>query len=570
MSKRNRKQTNKNNLPQEKEVEALYKQAYNAGMSAVKSADKKIFQSVPKGVQYNWMHNVQSNNVVYPIDKIPDRLLRIIERRNPIVGAIITLRIQQGIEYSHISHDKDIPGWEIVLKDEKATMSKAQEKQKEFLENLLESGHTEDYEPAQGSDQPSSFRERMTQYMRDRLLIDKITWEVERNRKGEAVALWVLDGSTIFPVLPGGFYGSTSQITSGMGFGFNKLSEKIRQARIDAVPPMDEIAYVQELLYGMTGGGITAAFRNSDLLFDISGDLNDVRYYKQGYSLTEKANLAITAFINAITYNSNGLSRGHIPKVAIAMGKESGYTQDALEDLQDEWMANLEGVEGQWNIPLLNGDAKVLNLLATNREMEYQKFTEFTGALICAVMGVDPAEVGLRLSQAQNVLTENTDGKQQFSKNRGLAQLLGDYAYLNNKFLPICKYDFAKDFKFRFNALVTADRGFEADLRKKDVETDTTINELRKAKGLKPDKYGDIIANPQYIQYRLAKEQQEQMSAMQQGGGGGEEQGFGDEDMDMDLGGEDNGEIGDEDINSAVDEAADEFSGQLEKAFRLI
>jgi len=553
MSKKKQKKQNQIQNNQSQLSKDTYLDAYNAGAAAVKTADRKLYNSVPKGVQYNWLHNVNYNNVVYPIDKIPDRLLRLIERKNPVVGAITTLRIQQGIEYAHTSHDKDIPGWEVCLSDEKATITPEQEKQKLFLENLLMYGCTEDYQPFQVADEPPTFRERMTMYMRDRLLIDKVCWEVERNRKGETVALWTLDGATIYPVLPGGFYGSVSQISTGMIGGFNKLTDEIRKAKIENIPAVEEIAFVQELLYGMTGGGIAAAFKNTDLIYDIGSDLNDIRYYKQGYSVVEKANMAVTAFINSISYNSNGLARGAIPKVALAMGKESGYTQEQMEDLQDEWMANFEGVDGQWNIPLLNADAKILNLMPNNRDMEYQKYMEFCGALICSIMGADPAEAGLRFNQAQNVLSENADAKQVFSKNRGLNQLLGDFAYIVNRWLRVSGYKFAKDFVFRFNGLANSDKGFEADLNKKKVETYLTVNELRKELGLEPEPNGDVILNSIWLQAKQAAAMDEQ--------GGGDDQGAEGEGDSAGFGG-----FSDDDIDGAVDEA---IQG-MEKAIRLI
>ena len=531
--------------------------AYAEGRAAVKSMDRRLMESVPKGFNYDWLNTIQYNNIVYPIDKIPDRMLRLCERRNPIIGAGVTLRIQQGIEFSHVSHDKDTPGWEFSLKDKKETMSPEREKQKEFLEYLLQYGHVPGYTSFNLADRPSNIKDRITRYVRDRLLIDKVVWEVERDRKGRTVGLWVLDGATIFPVLPGGFYGSTSQISAGMQVGFNQINEKIRQARLENIPPIEEISYVQELLYGMSGGGITAAFKNDDLLYDVSNDLNDVRYYKQGFSVVEKANQAVTAFINAISYNSNGLARGAIPKVGIAMGKEAGYTQEQLEDLQDEWMANFEGVDGQWNIPLLNGDAKVLQLMPNNRDMEYQVFLEFMGALICSEMGIDPAEMGLRLNQAANVLSENADGKQMFSKARGLRDLLGGFAYIVNDWIEMSGYGFSDDWIFSFNGLSTEDKGFEADLRKKAIETDMTINESRKLRGEKPDPYGDIICNPQYVQYRIQKEQADAMNA-QQGGDPG----------DGSEGGDD--EVSEDDINSMVDEAVDGQDEKMEKAIILI
>lgn len=516
---------------------------------SVKHLDRKIKKTTHRGTSYDWLNNVSYNGVVYARDKIPDRLLRFIEKRNGIVGAIITLRIQQALEFSHISHDKDVPGWEFVLKDPRATLSSAQKKQKEFLESFLLKMHAPAHEGLETN--YDTFKDLLVKYVRDRILIDKICWEVERDNAGRAISLWVLDGATIFPVLPGGYYGSTSQIGFGTGQGYNKLSDEIRKSKLKQVPPIDEIAYIQELIYGTSGGGITAAFKDTDLIFDLGNELNDIRYYKQGLSVVEKANIAVVAFINSLTFNSNGLSRGAVPKIAIAMGKDSSFTEEQLEDAQDEWAANFEAMDGQWNIPLLNSDAKVLNLLPNNRDMEYQKYMEFTGALTCAIMGVDAAEIGLRLNQAQAVMSENQDAKQLFSKNRGVREMLAGFLYIVNQFKDISGYDFAEDFKFVFNGLSTEDKNFEADLRKKAVETDTTINESRALRDLPPDEYGDIICNPQYIQYRIAKEQAAEMAGQQ-------------EDMDEDESGF--GGFSDEDVDDVIDETMD----GMEKAVRLI
>jgi hypothetical protein len=528
-----------------------WQKALKEAKSAVKQLDKRVLKSVPKGMKYDWLNNTSFNNVIYQKDKIPDRLLRLCEKRNGIVGAIVTLRIQQAIEYSKISHNKDVPGWEFSLRDDKAKITPEQEKQKKFLEDFFNTGRRNDYENIYLK--PDDFKSTITKYVRDRLLIDKICWEIERDNKGQAVARWVLDGATIIPVLPGGFYGSTSQI-GRIGFiRYNKLSEEIEKARIEQIPPVEEIAFVQELLYGTSGGGIAAAFREDDLIYDLANELNDIRYFRQGMSVTEKANVAITAFINSITFNSNGLSRGAIPKIAVAMGKDSNYTQEQLEDAQDEWAANFESVDGQWNIPLLNSDAKILNLLPNNRDMEYQKYMEFAGALICSEMGADPAEAGLRLNQAQNVMSENQDAKQLFSKNRGTREILGGFAYIANKWRQASGFPFAKDFVFRFNGLSTEDKGFEADLRKKDVETIKTVDEVRAEVDLPPlpDGLGEVILNAAWMQNKQSAEmEQQQQEGME-----------GDEDEEAGFGG-----FTEEETDNMVDEA---MSG-LNKAVKLM
>jgi len=549
--KKNKNQQNNNFSSHSPNTASLdYDRAYKEARSLINNVDRK-FKTVAKGMQYDWLNNTSWNNVVYPRDKIPDRLLRLIERRNGIVGSIITLRIQQMMEFSGISHNKDIPGWEFVLKDDEKILNSERKKQKEFLENFLVKTRRDDYagiEPKHGA-----LKDLMTKYVRDRILIDKVCWEIERDRKGQAAALWVLDGATILPILPGGFYGSTSQIGVGISVGFNRLSDEIRKAKLENIPPTEEISYIQELLYGSSGGGITAAFRETDLIYDLSNELNDIRFYKQGFSVTEKANLAIVAFINSLTFNSNGLSRGSIPKIALAMGKDSSYTQEQLEDAQDEWMSNFQAMDGQWNIPLLNGDAKVLQLLPNNRDMEYQKYMEFTGALTCAVMGVDSAEIGLRLNQAQSVLSENQDAKQLFSKERGLKDILGGFRHMVIHFLEISNFPFSTEWMFRFNGLSTEDKDFEADLRKKSVETNTTLNELRALDDKPPLPNGDIVLHPQYIQYILQKEQMAAgQSAM------GSESGQIDENSDTNF--------DDEEIGNMIDDAM----GGMEKAIRLI
>ena len=548
MAKKKNKNNNKSSNTVAQIPDAVWNTAKTDALAVLAQLDRRLKTSVPKGLQHDHLNNMQYNNIVYPRDNIPERLLRMVEGRNSVVGSVITLRIQQGHEYANISHDKDIPGWEFALKDSKETLVPERMKQKEFLENFwTKLGIDNDPMDRYKRD---SFKTLLSKFSRERLLIDKVVWEIERDKLGRSIAVWSLDGATIIPVLPGGFVGGTSQIAAGLHVGNSKIMEMFNQARIDNIPPVDEIQYIQELIEG-GGGGITAGFRESDVIYSIANERNDIRYYKQGYSVTEKANTVVTAFINSLTYNSNGLSKGAIPKIGIAMGKESGFTQEQLEDAQDEWVANFEAMDGQWNIPLLNGDAKVLNLLPSNRDMEYQKFMEFVGALTAGCMGADLSEVGLRFNQAQSVLSENPDAKQKFSKNRGLAELLGGFSDMVNQWLSKSGYDFADDFSFRFNALATDDKGFEADLRKKDVTTVKMVDEVRAEIDLPPleNGLGQIILDSVWIQNKQANDMasQEEM--------GGDE--FGEDDIDEE----------DEDFDTEIDNTIDE---ELNKAVMLM
>jgi hypothetical protein len=99
-----------------------------------------------------------------------------------------------------------------------------------------------------------------------------------------------------------------------------------------------------------------------------------------------------------------------------------------------------------------------------------------------------------------------------------------------------------------------------------------TINEVRKEQGLKPLENGDILLNPQYIQYIL---QQQQAAAMQGGGDtsgmGGDENGNSEESNQEDGEESDSEEgFGSDDMDSMVDEAMSGIEGKMQKAFRLI
>jgi hypothetical protein len=228
--KRIKTKNNNSSMPLE------WDKAIQEAKTAVKSLDKKIQKqskgNVPASQQYDWLNNTSFNNIIYPKDKIPDRLLRMVERRNGIVASIITLRIQQALEFSNITHDKDVPGWELILKDNNKTLSSTQKKQKQFLEEFLSQTKVPDYEGLEPK--YDDFKDLIIKFVRDRILIDKVCWEIERDNAGRALAIWVLDGATIFPIMPGGYYGSISQIGYG-NHGYNKLADEIRKSKLEKV-----------------------------------------------------------------------------------------------------------------------------------------------------------------------------------------------------------------------------------------------------------------------------------------------------------------------------------------------
>ncbi len=218
------------------------------------------------------------------------------------------------------------------------------------------------------------------------------------------------------------------------------------------------------------------------------------------------------------------------------MGKESEYSVEQLEELQEEWIANFEGVHGQWRIPLLNGDVKVLDLLKSNRDMEYQKFMDTVASIICAVYGISPEELGLRFTTGGSIMTDNADPKQKSSRSRGLNDLLGDIAGTINKLMRLCGW--ADKYVFEFTGIEPADKAENSKLRKEAVETYKTVNEARAEEDLEPIEGGDILLNSVFIQNKMSQ-------AGQPGGDVEEKKGYEDDDSDWNF---------DDDIEEIVDE----------------
>lgn len=479
-------------------------------------------------------------------------VLREIERKTPIVSAIVNLRCRQLRQFSTPTHDKDVPGFRIELLDEEAKPSK---EDKAMAQRIAEWFVNTGYTDFPGSDRREDMlHDVMSRLGRETLTIDQIAIELRRNKKGKALDFWTLDGATIKRIYDGGYRGQPDDFDPRayiMG-GDTLYRRLLNEAKQELIPPMHEIAYVQEL-----SGRLVAAYTRQDIVFDHMNKRTDVRFYGYGYSLLEQAMAAITAFLFALQYNAEQFNSGTIPKIALAF-KNGNYSPEQLQGLQDEWIANFRGVQGQWRIPMFNGDVEPIDLLKSPKDMEHSQYMQFTGALISAIMGVDTAELGLRFQAAQNVLSENMDARQKFSKDRGLLDQLGFQQVVFNKIMRLAGW--ANRFRFRFTGIAPTDKDAASKLRSEAVKTYMTIDEIRAREDLQPlpDGAGKVILDATFMNQQMQREQTAQAGA--EGGapveGGGE----------GDAGAQKEGDAGTDEL---TDEDLDELvSGLLAKAKR--
>lgn len=521
-------------------AEFLQDMGFNDLIKAENNSPGKIVGPL-RGYLDNPQFYSNARGVIDQIHSVPDNVLREVEKKNPIISACVNARIRQMREFSRVSHEDYVPGFCIQMKDTEAKPSKEEKKQISFIEEFfLDTGRL-DFDGWE--EREDNFHDFLVQMTDSFLVLDKNAIELRRDKAGKVVDFWILDPSTIKRVLPGGFRGNKADIDPNFFVWFDdKFTKKLVEDKVDLIPDdMTKIAFVQE-----DSGRYVAAFTRKDLIFDVLHKRADIRYRGRGYSPVEQAITIVSAFLYALSYNKRAFGAA-IPKVGLAF-KDGNFSPDQLLDLSEEWTANFSGVNGQWRVPVLQGDVTVLDIWKSPREMEYVKYLEMTGALTCAVLGIDPAEIGLRFQQAQNVLSENPQGKMKFSSDRALKDLLGGHASTCNKIMRHAGW--AEKFVFKFNGIEPFDAEQDVDIDQKRVKTYMTVNELRASKDLKSIEGGDVILDPQFMQAVQAAQMDQE---------GGEEAGEG-----PDFG--EDGNI--DDIDSVVDEALDET--ELEKAKHFV
>lgn len=427
-------------------------------------------------------------------------VLREIERKNPVVSAITNTRCRQMRPFAQKSKGDDVPGFRISLRDIEKKPTQAEKNEMQAVEKwFLFTGRT-DFEGWE--EREDNLLDVMEKMARDYLIIDQIALEMRRDRKGKAVDFWCLDGATIYRTHRTGYRGSKNDFDPRSYIVIDdELEQRLVAEKIILIPDPREIRYVQRI-----HDRLVAAYTRKDMIFDSMQKRSDIRFFGYGYPPLEQAMNACTAFLFSMAYNAEAFNSGTLPKIALAF-KDGNFSTEQLIALQDEWISNFRGVQGPWRIPMLNRDVNVIDLAKSPRDMEYMKYLEFMGSMICSVMGIDPMEIGMRWQFAQNVLNENSGSRLQFSKDRGLNDLLGAIAEVFNKVLMFM--GLAERYKFEFTGIEPEDMKTKSDLKTQEVKTKKTVNELRAEEDLKPDPYGDIILDPTYLQYRQGKEQQE-------------------------------------------------------------
>jgi HK97 family phage portal protein len=254
---------------------------------------------------------------------------------------------------------------------------------------------------------------------------------------------------------------------------------------------------------------IAAEFYPWELCFGVRNPSTNIRANGYGRSELEDLISTITSMLNADSYNGKFFRHGSAPKGALLV-KKGNLNPDKVAQLRRDWNAMLSGVENMHKTPVLDAESvEWLDLQKNNRDMEFSKFQEYLIKVACAIYKISPEEIGFTLEGSKGGLGGSDSGKEEkkYSMDKGLKPLLTAIEGWINKYIIGPKTGWQYEFKFVGIDVESAKE--EEDRLAQAVTTYMEVNEVRKARGLKPKKGYDIILNPIISQMRQMEQQSE-------------------------------------------------------------
>lgn len=445
-----------------------------------------------------WLWN-GSQGVRQRILQLNFRTLRNISQRLPLINAIINTRTDQVLPFCHYATEEGDRGFVFELERATRDTHQGESSEKEMIqlaEFFEQTGFQ--FDP----DREDDLSDYLSMMIRDIYEIDQVATEIQRNRLGEAVAFWALDGATIM-----------------------RVSDEKRFSR--------GVRYVQ-----MIEDKVYNEYKAEDIVFDYRFKRSDIKYRGYGYSPVEQAIDVITTLLFGYNYVRDQLIKDKMPKGFISVMGDVSKPQ--MDSIRNYWYAAMSGAGGQWAIPILPSGKDGVgvdfkNLGQSNKDMEYHKTIMFISSIVAAVFSIDLMEMGIKTDDTTNLIGESAEPRIQHSKSRGLASMLSFMEQHINKVLR----KVTDKYRFKFVGLESEDDQKKADIRNKQLSTWRTIDEIREEDELDPfnEDWSKIPLHPQAVQIFMEakgaerqKEMQEQMGGEGApfGGGGfpaGEEEG---------------------------------------------
>lgn len=443
-------------------------------------------------------------------DSMPFDMMRRVSQQLSLVAAILQTRCNQIASFSAPFRQTKSLGFVIKHKDPSHLTTRSEQEFIKDLENfVLACGH-----PVQN---PHTVRKRddletfLKKIVRDSLMYDQCTFEVVPDRRGRPFEFLAVDASTIRIAGPEeSLIGPNSTWIERESQELKGAPYKMRQ--MYEYDPANPPAYIQ-----LVNGQVENVYQRDELAMGIRNPRTDIYIQGYGYGEIEQLVNILTSHLYAEEYNRRFFMQGSAPK-GILNFKGENFTGEMLETFRRQWKANVEGVENAWRTPILQAEQGVewINLNPSNKDMEYGQWMEYLIKITSAVFLIDPAELNFDLHggvQQTPLFESSQEWKLKASRDKGLKPLLRFIEKLINEHV-IDKID--DHFTFQFVGLDELTEQEKHELRKEQMASYMTLNEIRRAEDLDDMEFGDYPMNPTYIQMRGQMLQEEQQKAQQQ------------------------------------------------------
>lgn len=405
--------------------------------------------------------------------------LKLWSRKNIILNSIINTRVNQVSMFCTPARysDKGL-GYEVRLKDPLKTPTSHDEANFRRIENFIDRTGVDDKDFTR-----DNFRSFVKKLVRDRLIYDKINFEMVYTKSGSLSWFKAVDASTIYVA----------------------TDKEGREPKGE-----DAIRYVQVLEKQKV-----AEFKSNEMAWEVSNPRTDVTVGRYGYPELEIAINHLQYHENTEVFNARYFSQGGTTRGLLHIKTGQEQSQQALSAFRREWTSMFSGINGAWKIPVVSAeDVKYVSMNQSARDLEFEKWLNYLINVITSAFQIDPSEInfpnrGGATGNSGNTLNEGSaEEKFRNSKDKGLEPLLKFIEDAVNKYIIS---QFGDKYVFVFVGGDTQTEAEIIDMLEKKAKIGYTINDVREEFGKEPIEGGDVVLAGVHVQRLGQLIQQEQL-----------------------------------------------------------
>jgi len=232
---------------------------------------------------------------------------------------------------------------------------------------------------------------------------------------------------------------------------------------------------------------------------NLDSDVNSAGY---GISELEASVDTLSNWITAMQYTKEGLDNNAIPRGILSVFGQ--FTKETKQLFISAWDAKLRGVSNSFKLPVLfgqqgqTGDVKFTPTGEPFNEMAFAKWIALQAAIMGAIYGTDPTEIGIESFKAEKGgLNEGNDTEERLLHSRDV-NFNPFMASLASHMRDELIAPFAPWVGLRFTGLIDED----ARKRQEEKRRIISINESRHELGMDPHPlgwFGALPADPKFM-----------------------------------------------------------------------